>query len=101
MPEIKHGGFLLEHLQNMGYCSSGGMGITPLSFTEIKAYLDLMRIDLDVFHISTLRKMSVAYVSSNQDNYEDTEPPYKSVEYSEPMISGNNILKAFGVVKSI
>ena len=100
MPEVKDGSFLIEHLQNMGFCQSTGMGISPLPFTEIKAYVDLMKISLDTFHISMLRKMSVAYVSQNNDNYDDTDPPYKTEGYTQPVMSGDNVLKAFGIVKA-
>ena len=78
MPIIKNYDYLLVYLQEIGFYQSGGMGIVPISFTEIKAYLDLMGIRLSSFEVSTLRKMSVAYVSQHHDNYIDTEAPFNN-----------------------
>lgn len=99
MPIIKSNQHLIGYLQDMGYYLSTGMGMSPLPFTEIKAYIDLMKLDLSIWEVSTLREMSVAYVSQHNNNYDDTESPYKDKDYKIPTMSDNSVLRAFGIIK--
>ena len=55
------------------------MGMSPISYTEIKAYVDLMKLSLSSWEIQTIKSMSVAYVSAYNDNYSDTVSPYDNV----------------------
>ena len=79
MPQIKNYLYLLDYTKDMGLYSSGGMGIIPLSYVEIKAYRDLMGLNLTPFEVSTIRDISIAYTSQYNNNYSDTVAPFSNV----------------------
>jgi hypothetical protein len=60
----------------MGWSQSTGMGLSPLSFTEIKAYMELTASPLTPDEVLLIRKMSQAYVSNVQNRDPQTKPPY-------------------------
>jgi len=78
MPDIKGAEHILHHLNTLGWCSSTGMGITALSFTEIKAYSDLTETPLNSDEVLLIRQMSQAYCSNVQ-----TKDPSANAPYSE------------------
>ena len=60
----------------MGIYSSNGMGLIPLSFTEIKSYNDLIGANLSPSEIMIIRKMSQIYVSQVQDKRPFCKSPF-------------------------
>lgn len=54
--------FIVGCWHEIGLCGSGGYGMTPLTYQEVKAYSDLV-IELTPFEASALIKMSKAYIS--------------------------------------
>lgn len=67
MPDIKGAEYLINHLNNLGWCSSNGMGAVSLSFTEIKAYIDTTDTPLTGDEVLLIKRMSQAYVSELND----------------------------------
>ena len=76
MPNIKGAEHILHHLNVLGWCSSTGMGITALSYTEIKSYSDLTNTPLDPDEVMLIRQMSSAYCSNVQDKDPSAKAPY-------------------------
>jgi len=67
----------ISHLQEFGFCSSNGMGLEPVSFSEIKAWADLQKIELEPFEARILHGLSVAYVAqANKSTKPDSKSPY-------------------------
>lgn len=66
--------FILEILEDLRYVSHNGMDTTALSFTEIKAYLDLMQIRLSPFYISLISRLSVTYLHYMKTDKEEPHP---------------------------
>jgi len=76
MPSIKGGEHILHHLNALGWCSSTGMGITALSFTEIKAYSDLTETPLNSDEVMLIRNMSKEYCTNVQNKDPSKQAPY-------------------------
>lgn len=70
--------YIVAHLNNLGWCESSGMGLSPISFTEIKAYVDLTDSPLTVDEVMIIRKMSQSYVSEVQNKDPNAKPPFGS-----------------------
>jgi len=62
LPETNQ--FIVGCWHELGMCFSGGYGLTPLTFSEIKSYSDSV-CQLDSFEVSAIAKMSKAYVNEN------------------------------------
>lgn len=67
---------IIHHLNNIGWSSSNGMGVVPISFTEIMAYNELTNAQLSPDEALIIKKMSVAYVSQYQDKNPSKKAPY-------------------------
>ena len=78
LPDISGGEHILLHLNNLGWCSSNGMGITALSYTEIKAYRDLTETPLNSDEVMLIRQMSQSYVSYVQNKDPQKKAPYST-----------------------
>lgn len=55
------------------------MGLSPISFQEIDAYMSLCEVYLSGDEVLIIRKMSQAYVSHLQDKDPNSKPPFGSV----------------------
>lgn len=76
LPDIDGSEYLVIHLTNLGWVSSNGMGITAISFTEIKNYIDVTECSLTGEEALILRKMSEQYCKHVQDKNPKTKAPY-------------------------
>lgn len=61
------------------------MGLSPISFQEIDAYMKRCEIHLSGDEVLIIRKMSQAYVSNVQNKDPHAKPPF-----GEPKIIKNN-----------
>lgn len=55
---------------------SSGMGMIPLSFQEIKAYMELTNTPLNSDEVMLIREMSQAYIAELNDTRNEREAPY-------------------------
>jgi len=72
-----------------GLVSQSGMGIAPLSWQEIHAWLDCTGLHLHTWEVCTIKQMSDAYASEfSQASKPDAKPPYQYVaeEYVEQAV---------------
>ena len=75
-PPIPFAAYLVDYLLDAGTFSTSGMGRTPLSHIEIRAWQQNVGLDLSPWEASTLRILSVEYVASAQAAEEpDCKPP--------------------------
>ena len=75
-PDIEGAEYMLSHLNNLGWCSSNGMGINALSFLEIQAYMQLTDSSLTAEEVLIIKKMSQAYVNELQDKNSIKKAPF-------------------------
>ena len=98
-PPIEHGAYILQYLEELGYCKSGFNGLVPLDFTEINAYMQSTNTELLPFEVLLLRKLSNAYVSQSYDKDVNAVPPYATVK--KVGMSADAVKNAFAGICSI
>lgn len=76
LPDITGAEYLVHHLSNIGWVSSNGMGISPISFSEIRNYIDVTETSLTGEEALLLRKMSEGYCKFVQDRNPKLKAPY-------------------------
>ena len=74
-PELFGLSHLFDYLSELGYALSSGMGLMPITFTEIKHWRDLMQVPLSIFEIDCLRNLSAVYVDQKNKSTEPGCPP--------------------------
>lgn len=74
MPQVT-ANYLLSELQNAGLAKSGANGIEPLSWTELKAYVDLTDSALQPWECEAMIEVSRTYVRSYHAASDNTMPP--------------------------
>lgn len=75
-PILNCGGYLIEHLENMGFYMSNGMGIVPLTFQEIEAYMRTTDTPLNADEVMIIRQMSQSYIQELNDTNPESKAPY-------------------------
>lgn len=75
-PDVSGLEHILHHLNNLGWCSSNGMGLTSLSFLEIQAYIELTDTALSADEVLIIKRMSQGYVNELQDKDTLKKSPY-------------------------
>ena len=98
-PPIEHGAYILQYLEELGYCKSGFNGLVPLDFTEINAYMQSTSTELLPFEVLLLRKLSNAYVSQSYDKDVNAVPPYATVK--KVGMSADAVKNAFAGIATI
>ena len=74
----------IDDLSDMGFCAPSGFGLSSLSYTDIKAWADLRRIDLQPWEAQLLHSLSTAYANQfNISDKPDCEPPYAKISKEE------------------
>ena len=62
MPDAGNFSHLLDYLSEMDYCKTLGMGIVPLSITDINDWAVLTNIRLNTFELLSITQLSRLYV---------------------------------------
>lgn len=76
-PELEAGSYILDIMQDIGYSKSGGMGMIPLDWIDIKSFSDVTGIIFTKDEAILIKKLSEAYVGQMQTSkYQDTYAPY-------------------------
>ena len=75
-PPLNNGAYILQFLDELGYCRSGFNGLIPLDFTEINAYIQSTNTQLLPFEVLLLKKLSNIYVSQSNDKNINSHAPY-------------------------
>ena len=93
-PDISGLEHILHHLNNLGWCSSNGMGLTSLSFLEVQAYIELTDTALSADEVLIIKRMSQAYVNELQDKDTMKKSPYGNQSIHSHSNNFASILKA-------
>lgn len=75
-PILKCGGYLIEHLENLGFFMSSGMGMIPLTFQEIESYMRITNTPLNSDEVIIIRQMSQLYIQEINDTNPESKAPY-------------------------
>jgi hypothetical protein len=76
--------YLIQWIQQIGFCESNGMGVTVISYVAIQAWANLMQENPSPHDVEVLRSMSSAFISM-QDKA-------KVVTFPDPMKELNQTL---------
>ena len=65
MPELECGDYLIRHLFDVGPTLAGGMGNSPLTYSEIEAWQRITGIELLPWEAALLRRLSAEYLAES------------------------------------
>ncbi len=92
LPELGSSYYIISLWQDCGSVGQGSNGPVPLSWQEIRAWKLINNLNLTGFEISTMRKLSVAYVNAHYEaSKKDSPPPWVSSGYDKAA-AGKNIM---------
>lgn len=77
-PILKCGGYLIEHLENLGFYMSNGMGMIPITFQELDSYCRRTNTDLNSEESILIIQMSRAYIQEINDTNPESKAPYSA-----------------------
>lgn len=84
----------------VGQITQTAQGIVPLTWCEIKAFLELNEIDLCTWEIKLLKKMSDTYcVEYSRGSDPDRKAPYTEQAKSEQEV--DQVAKAINIMKGL
>lgn len=87
MPECD-ADYLLNYLFEVGPTLAGGMGESPLSETELRAWMSNTGIELDSWEARTVKRLSREYLSESQAATEPTRTcPWDDAPYARMYMS--------------
>ena len=64
LPEVGDAEYLIDHLSKAGICTKADGRFLPLSWSELKSYIELSGSELDNWECETVIELSRAYVST-------------------------------------
>lgn len=75
LPDLGDASYLMNLLSEAGMISQTGMGIAPLTWTEIRSWLECTQLELSTWELITLREMSCAYAGEYSSASDKSAPP--------------------------
>ncbi len=77
MPDVGEAEFLIGYWKDIGLALPGGMGLVPLTATEVQAWQRGTGIELQAWEFSALLAMSRGYLVARQEGANPAStPPY-------------------------
>lgn len=74
-PTIEHGQYLLDYAFEIGPSKSTGSGPAVIDWVDIKAWVELNKLDLDSWELLVVREISKAFVSQYYTSEGAIVPP--------------------------
>lgn len=99
LPDVGDGLYLVNTLDEIGAALQSGMGLSPITWQEIKSWSDCTGMKLSPWELITLKEMSHAYaVELSQKQDRKRQAPWKTrVETKEEL--GNRLKAVFRSLK--
>lgn len=96
LPELAEAEYLVGYWHDAGTVGPSGMGVTPLTWQEIRAWRLENQLQLDPFELQAIRTMSQEYAAEyGQASEKDRPAPYNTVEIEEQSFKvGKSMLKS-------
>jgi hypothetical protein len=77
MPPLNKTAYLAHWLGDLGWCKSGGMGMAPIDWADVRNWSEMMNPDLARVESLLLMEASRAYVGQNNASRDPSCPaPY-------------------------
>lgn len=77
---------MAEYFEEVGPCGYGFDGLVPLTFAEVKAWVDLTAMDVRPWEASMVVRMSKAYCQQHSISDDPMTPPPFTVEKTEEQL---------------
>lgn len=88
MPPIDHGQYLLDYAFEIGPSKSGNQGPVIIEWVDIKAWVDLNKIELDAWEVLVIREISKAFVAQYYASEGSLVPsPYQPATFDKGITS--------------
>lgn len=88
MPEIEHGQYLLDYAFEIGPSKATANGPAVIDWSDIKAWYDLLGVDLDTWELLVIREISKAFVAQYYQSEGSTIPsPYQPANIDQEAVS--------------
>lgn len=76
--EVSGGRDLVEHLKSLGFSRYNGNGLTGVSYSEIKDWMELMGLELSPWEVETIHRLSAIHAAmSMRATKKDCPAPYE------------------------
>jgi hypothetical protein len=101
LPDVEEAEYVIRWWHEAGTVGQGGMGITPLSWQEIRAWRLENELSLSLWEVNAIRMLSTEYCSEyHEASSKDREPPYQEMleeEFDRTAVSNKieNVLLSF------
>lgn len=101
LPDVEECQYIIHWWHEAGTVSQGGMGISPLSWQEIRAWRLENELSLSLWEVNAIRMLSSEYCSEyHAASAKDREPPYQEIieeEFDRSAMSNKifNVLSSF------
>lgn len=83
LPDLEEASYIIAYWHDAGTVNVGGMGVAPLSWSEIRAWRLENELQLDNFEINSIRRLSIEYCGEyNAASEKGREAPYTISEES-------------------
>lgn len=88
MPEVENSEYLIEYLLEIGTSMASGFGVTPLTWTEIYSWQQLMSIELTGWELTQIMTLSRVF-SANYAKFDEKDfpTPYTVEEFDREAAS--------------
>lgn len=81
LPDVIAADYLLDYLMEVGPANSNGMGIQPITYSEIKDWADVTSTEIAAWDAHIIRHLSRAYVNAYNEAKKPTAPaPYMEAQ---------------------
>jgi hypothetical protein len=95
MPQLTLVGLVKLLLESISPALQSGMGLTPLSWQEIKSFVDANEMPLNAFELRVIKNASKAYVNQSQLATNPKCPPPHRIIKRDPMKLAEHIKSVF------
>lgn len=99
MPDAGQLAYLTEYLSDLGECSLSDSGMRVNSWVDMKAWADLSGLSLSYFEVSSLRRLSLAYVSQYHKS-EDASCPSPCLEAIDRNVVEFKLKELFAMMRN-
>jgi len=74
LPEVQNAEYIIEYLFEVGPSMSNGMGLCPISYTEIKAWMDATKTECSPWDVNMIRHLSRVFISQHHESEKENCP---------------------------
>jgi len=95
MPPLDGVAHLLGYLYELGPTMAAGMGAGPITYSEIRAWMESVGVDLQPWEVRILRRLSLIYLNeSHKAEKRDCPAPWRAPDAKPPVTDAQAAIRA-------